>query len=200
MVKPTEHDSESIAVPESVMDSVNTTLSNLHELRSHFEQFLPLMNPQILSQIPPLQRAHSLFLLSKITSTLLALKLRCTGVQPDNHSVKSEFDRLDIYQDKLERLLDLNKEQRQKMRNLSRGEGQKRKHGERAGQKRKYQSSERPSVQTAAKEFLEKATRELLGGNNGGIKGPLQIDNMSEDDDDQVDNFSEDDDDKLLVP
>lgn len=63
------------------------------------------------------------------------------------------------------------------MRNISRGE--------RAGQKRKYQSSSKQSVQTAAKEFLEKATRELLGGNNGGIKGPLQINNISDDDDDE---------------
>lgn len=72
------------------------------------------------------------------------------------------------------------------MRNISRGEGQKRKHGERAGQKRKYPSSEKLSVQAAAKEFLEKATRELLGGNNGGVKGPLQIDNISDDDDDKL--------------
>jgi exosome complex protein LRP1 len=71
MVRGSEVDAESGGVPESVMDSVNTTLSNLHELRSNFEQFLPLINPKILSQIPPLQRAQSLFLLSKITSTLL---------------------------------------------------------------------------------------------------------------------------------
>lgn len=72
------------------------------------------------------------------------------------------------------------------MRNLSRGEGPKTRPRERAGQKRKYESSERQSVQSAAKEFLEKATRELLGGNSGGIKGPLQIDNISEDDDDEL--------------
>lgn len=76
------------------------------------------------------------------------------------------------------------------MRNLSRGEGPNTRRRERAGQKRKYESSERQSVQSAAKEFLEKATRELLGGNNGGIKGPLQIDN---------DNISEDEDDELPV-
>ncbi|KAK2445906.1 nuclear nucleic acid-binding protein C1D [Trifolium repens] len=220
MARGSEVDTESGGVPESVMDSVNTTLSNLHELRSNFEQFLPLINPKILSQIPPLQRAQSLFLLSKITSTLLTLKLRCNGVQPNDHPVKSELDRLDLYQDKLERLLDLNKaplrpsttlnhqaatrfiehslpdltsEQRQQMRNISRGEGQKRRHQERAGKKRKIQSSERPSVQAIAKEFLEKAQRELLGGNNGGIRGPLQIDKMSEGDDDEINNIPEDD-------
>lgn len=225
MVKGSESESCG-GVPEAVMDSVNTTLSNLREFRSHFQQFLPLMNPQTLSQLPPLERAHSLFLLSKITSTLLTLKLRCSGVQPDDNPVKSELDRVELYQDKLERLLDLNKaplrpstmlnsqaatrfiehslpdltpEQRQRMRNLSSGEGKKRKHQEQAGQKRKYQSSEKPSisVQAAAQEFLEKAQRELFGGNNGGIKGPLQIDNMSESDDDQIDNLSEDDGDKL---
>lgn len=40
--------------------------------------------------------------------------------------------------------------------------------------KRKYQSTDKQSVQTAAKEFLEKAARELLGDNNNGFKGPLK--------------------------
>nr|AFK43140.1 unknown [Lotus japonicus] len=138
------------AVPESVTDSVTTTLSNLQELRTHFHQFLSLTDPETLSQLPPLQRAQSLFLLSKITSTLLALNLRCSGINPDDHPVKSELDRVNLYEDKLDRLLDLSKaplrpsttlnyqaatrfiehslpdltsEQRQNMRNISRGGG-----------------------------------------------------------------------------
>ncbi|XP_020237869.1 nuclear nucleic acid-binding protein C1D [Cajanus cajan] len=205
--------SESGAVPEGVMDAVNSTLSNLQQLRTHFQHFLSLSDPQLLSQMPPLQRAHSLFIFSKITSTLLALNVRCSGVHPDDHPVKSELDRLDVYEDKLERLLDLSRaplrpsttlnyqaatrfiehslpdltpEQRENMRNISRGERPKMNHLGRAGQKRKYQSSEKQqSVQTAAKEFLEKAARELLGDNSGGIKGPLQVD-ISEDDDDEL--------------
>lgn len=71
------------------------------------------------------------------------------------------------------------------MRTISRGEGPKVSHQERAGQKRKYQSSGKQSIQTAAKEFLEKAAREILGNNNGGIKGPLQVD-VSDDDNDEL--------------
>jgi len=73
-------------------------------------------------------------------------------------------------------------EQRQNMRNISRGERTKTNLPGRAGQKRKYQSSEKQSVKAAAKDFLEKAAREILGDTSGGIKGPLQVD-MSEDDD-----------------
>lgn len=72
MVKGSSERSESDGVPESVMDSVNTTLSNLHDLKTHFHEFLSLSSdPHVLSQLPPLQRAQSLFFLAKITSTLL---------------------------------------------------------------------------------------------------------------------------------
>lgn len=63
------------------------------------------------------------------------------------------------------------------MRNISRGEGKKAKYLEtNAKKKRKLQSgTEKTSAKTAAKEFLEKAAQELLGGdNNGGFKGPLR--------------------------
>lgn len=70
------------------------------------------------------------------------------------------------------------------MRNISRGDRTKTNLPGRAGQKRKYQSSDKQSVKAAAKDFLEKAARELLGDNSSGIKGPLQVD-MSEDDDDK---------------
>ena len=68
------------------------------------------------------------------------------------------------------------------MRNISKGEGPKIKHTERsARKKRKCDTSEKQSVQTAAQEFLEKAARELSGGNTDGFKGPLiKIDSSSE--------------------
>ncbi|MED6134386.1 hypothetical protein PIB30_036621 [Stylosanthes scabra] len=218
MVKAATESASGGAVPESVMDSVNDTLSNLLELKQHFHQFMALLSdPEVLSQMPPLQRAHSFFRLSQITSTLVALNLRCSGVHPDNHPIKSELDRVNIYQDKLERLLDLMKaplrpsttlnyraatrfiehslpdltqEQRQNMRNISREERPKNRQ-ERAGQKRKYQSSEKQSVQNAAKEFLEKAARELYGNNPDGIKGPLRFDMSDNDSDNDEDNDNE---------
>ncbi|KAJ7966276.1 nuclear nucleic acid-binding protein C1D [Quillaja saponaria] len=194
-------------VPESVTDSVNQTLANTEEVQTHLLHFLSLSNPEVLAQLSPLQRAQSLLLLAKTISTLYTLKLRCTGVNPADHPVKSELGRLSLYQDKLERFLslsreplrpsttlnyqaatrfiehslpDLTPEQRQNMRDISRGEGPKMKYLETVGQKRKYQSSERQSVQSAADEFLKKAARELLG-NNGGMKGPLIVE-ISDDD------------------
>ena len=68
------------------------------------------------------------------------------------------------------------------MRNISKGEGPKIKHTEwSARKKRKCDTFEKQSVQTAAQEFLEKAALELFGGNTDGFKGPLiKIDSSSE--------------------
>ncbi|KAB1204705.1 Nuclear nucleic acid-binding protein C1D [Morella rubra] len=200
---------DSSVVPDSVMDSVDGTLTNVQEVESHLLRFLSLSDPEVLSQMPPLQRAQALLVLARTTTILFALRLRCTGVHPDDHPVKSELERLSLYQDKLERFTDLSKaplrpsttlnyqaatrfiehslpdlthDQRQNMRNISRGEGPKIKYLERSVQKkRKYQSSDKQSVQTAAKEFLEKAARELLGDNNCGFKGPLLAEASDED-------------------
>uniref|UniRef100_A0A5B7AN26 Nuclear nucleic acid-binding protein C1D n=1 Tax=Davidia involucrata TaxID=16924 RepID=A0A5B7AN26_DAVIN len=202
---------ESRVVPESVMEAVKRTSNNIEEFRTHFLDFLPLCDGEVLSELLPLQRAQSLLLLAKATTTLFTLRLRCNGVQPDDHPVKSELERLSLYQDKLERFIDLSKaplrpsttlnykaatrfiehslpdltpEQKQNMRDISRGEGVKIKYLERSvRKKRKYQASEKQSVRTAAQEFLEKAARELLGDNKGGLKGPLQLE--ASDDDEQ---------------
>lgn len=186
-------------VPEPVLDSANTTLLNLEALRGQFLEFLSLADPDVLAELPPLQRARALLVLAKAASTLLAVRLRCTGVDPDDHPIKSELERLSLYEGKLERLMDLSKaplrpsttlnyqaatrfiehslpdltqDQRQSMRELSRGGGPKPKSYER---KRKYQS-----VQATTKDFLEKAAQELLGSNRTGFKGPLIDDSDDE--------------------
>ena len=74
-------------------------------------------------------------------------------------------------------------EQRQSLRDISKGEGPKIKYVERsAHKKRKYQPGENKSVRTAAQEFLEKAARELLGDNKSGFKGPVLPEALVEDD------------------
>ncbi|XP_015884032.1 uncharacterized protein LOC107419755 [Ziziphus jujuba] len=201
---------ESSIVPDSAMDSVKRTLVHVEEVEATLPDFLSLSDPEVLSQMQPLQRAQSLLLLAKITSTLFALKLRCTGVHPDDHPVKSELERVNLYQDKLERFIDLSKaplrpsttlntraatrfiehslpdlnpEQKRNMRDISRREGKAVNRMERNLQKkRKYQSTDKQSVQTAAKEFLEKAARELLGDNNNGFKGPLRAEASDQED------------------
>lgn len=60
------------AVPEAVMDAVKQTLGNIEGMQSQLHEFLALSDPDVLSQMQPLQRAQSLFLLAKITTTLFA--------------------------------------------------------------------------------------------------------------------------------
>ncbi|XP_030523475.1 nuclear nucleic acid-binding protein C1D [Rhodamnia argentea] len=197
-------------VPEPVLDSAKTTLRDLGALRGQFLEFLSLADPDVLAELPPLQRARALLVLAKAASTLLAVRLRCTGVDPDDHPIKSELERLSLYEGKLERLVDLSKaplrpsttlnhqaatrfiehslpdltpDQRQSMRELSRGGGPTPKSYER---KRKYQSSGFQSVQATTKDFLEKAAQELLGSNRGGFKGPLIDDSDDENEHEEV--------------
>lgn len=190
-------------VPDSVMEAVKRTSNNIEEFKAHFPDFLTHCTPESLAELEPLERAQSLLLLAKSTTTLFTVRLRCNGVHPDDHPVKSELERLSLYQEKMERFIDLSKaplrpsatinpqaatrfiehslpnltpEQKQSMREISSiGEGAKYKYLERnVHKKRKCESAQKQSVQSAAQEFLEKASRELLGDNKGGFKGPLQ--------------------------
>lgn len=71
------------------------------------------------------------------------------------------------------------------MRNINGGEGPEMNYEERAGQKRKYPSSEEPSVQIDHMESLEKVKEEHLGYDTENVKGTVVID-ISDDDDDEV--------------
>ncbi|KAL2897628.1 Nuclear nucleic acid-binding protein C1D [Bienertia sinuspersici] len=200
-------------VPKNIMDGVKKTLANIDELQSNFDDFISLVSdPEVLAQLPPLERAQSLLLLSKLTAVLLSVKLRCSGVYPEHHPIKGELERLGRYQEKLEcfvevskaplqpsvtvntkaaarfighSLPDLTPEQRKRMRAVSKGEEGKMKYSERNfPKKRKTPLSDMKSVREAAEEFLEKAARELLGENNGGVKGPLAPPQLVDLDDD----------------
>lgn len=70
MVKPNEV--EGAAVPESTIELLNRTLYNLEELETQLPQFLSHSDPDYLSQLPLLRRAHSLISLAKLTSTLFS--------------------------------------------------------------------------------------------------------------------------------
>ncbi|KAL7602162.1 hypothetical protein Lser_V15G22556 [Lactuca serriola] len=199
-------------VPESITEAANRTSINFQEFQTNFLDFLPLCDSDTLSELDPLQRAQSLLLLAKATTTLFTLKLRCNGVDPDDHPVRSELERLNLYQEKLDRSLNLSKaplrpsatlnyqaatrfiehslpdltsDQRKNMREISRREGVK---SGNVSKKRKYLSSDKPSVRTAAQEFLEKAARELLGNDKSSFKGPLkpQDEDENEDEDDMA--------------
>ncbi|CAF2015107.1 nuclear nucleic acid-binding protein C1D isoform X3 [Brassica napus] len=210
-------------VPKSAMEAVKQALAHLEELKPQLEEMLSLAQPEVLAQMQPLKRAKVMYMLAEATTTIFNLRLRCTGVNPDDHRVKSEIvmsfgysflfvdendfslavfsqERLDVYKEKFQRCMDRSKEplrpttvlnrqaatrfiehslpdlssaQRQNIRDLSKGEKSRMRYSETSAKKRKYQSNEKQSVRSAAKEFLEKAARELNGNNENGLKGPL---------------------------
>lgn len=61
-------------IPDSVMESVKKTLGDVEELRPHLLQFLSLADADVLAEMPPLERAHSLLMFSKATTLLFACK------------------------------------------------------------------------------------------------------------------------------
>ncbi|CAH2044390.1 unnamed protein product, partial [Thlaspi arvense] len=176
-------------VPESAIEAVKQTLGYLDELKPQLEQMLSLAEPEVLALMQPLKRAKTMNLLAQATTTIFELRLRCTGVNPDDHRVKSEIS-IGIKETEPLRpttvlnrqaatrfiehsLPDLTSTQRQNIRDLSKGEKTRIRYSETSAKKRKLQSSEKQSVRSAAKEFLEKAARELNGDNENGLKGPL---------------------------
>ncbi|KAJ0090781.1 hypothetical protein Patl1_12592 [Pistacia atlantica] len=158
---------ESKVMPDSVMDSVKKTSFNVEQVRTHLLQLLSLSDPDVLAEMPPLERAQLLFLLAKATTILYTLRLRCSGVHPDDHSVKSELERVSLYQDKLTRFIDLSKAPLRPSTTLN------------------YRAATRfiehslPDLtpgRLLPRNFLEKAARELLGDSKDGLQGPLQAD------------------------
>ncbi|KAL0393937.1 UNVERIFIED_CONTAM: Nuclear nucleic acid-binding protein C1D [Sesamum latifolium] len=98
------------AIPESVMEAVRRTSGNMDEVKANLEEFLSYCNTETLSRMEPLERAQALFFLPKPQPlSSLVLRLRCKGIDPDNHPVKKELERLDLYQEKLQRSMDLHK-------------------------------------------------------------------------------------------
>nr|GEV30169.1 nuclear nucleic acid-binding protein C1D [Tanacetum cinerariifolium] len=202
----------SSAVPEPVLESINRTSSNMKQFQTQFNDvLLPLLNDQdFINNEPkdPLQKAHFFMLLAKATTTLYTMKLRCNGVDPDDHPVRSELERLRLYQEKLDKCInisnaplrpsttlnyqaatrfiehslpDLTPDQKKSMREVSRREVVNREGN--VSKRRKYLSSNKKSVKTAAEEFLEKASRELLGDNKSSVKGPFKLQDSDEDND-----------------
>ncbi|CAN1802332.1 Nuclear nucleic acid-binding protein C1D, partial [Linum perenne] len=96
-------------VPDSALDSVNTTFTNLEQVEANLLQFQSLADPDVISEMPPLERGQSLLMVAKATTILFALRLRCNGLHPDEHPVNAELDRINLYEKKLDRLMDLSK-------------------------------------------------------------------------------------------
>ena len=63
---------EGSVVPESAMESVGRTLANVKDMQTHLKDFLSLCDPQVIAQLPPLQRAQAHLTFAKATTTLFA--------------------------------------------------------------------------------------------------------------------------------
>ncbi|KAL1367298.1 hypothetical protein HN51_021339 [Arachis hypogaea] len=184
-------------VPKEMSDPLRRMVASLENLEAELPNILSLSNPFILSKMPPLQRAHSLLTLANITSTLFS------WTNPDYHPLKSELDRLKVYQRKLEPFADVGQAlplpssflddqasvdrsftsvQRKEMANMSIGEvPTMSNYQEQAGQKRKHPSSEEHPVQVYAEVHVKKEPLEVFGHNNGKTEEPIVID-ISDDD------------------
>ncbi|XP_073307902.1 uncharacterized protein [Primulina huaijiensis] len=177
-------------IPESVMEAVRRTSRNVEDVEANLEEFLSYCDTETLSHLEHLERANVLLMIAKANTTLFALRLRCKGVDPDDHSIKREFRLFDLQQPLIPKQLPalliihcLIFLEKQSMREVIQGESRRINYLERNIQKkRKYQAPEKQSVRSEAQEFLEKASRELLGDNNV-TKGPLQF--QSEDPEDE---------------
>ncbi|KAG0472032.1 hypothetical protein HPP92_016578 [Vanilla planifolia] len=196
-------------VPEDILGSIGENLTLVEEIRVNLDRLLALTEADVLAELPPLERARSFLVLATTATALFSVRLRCNGICPDDHPIKTELDRLSLHEEKLRKyndwskaplrpsvkintqaatrfiqhsLPDLEPEQRKNLHEISRGSDCRTLRTQRATKKQKHHSSELPSVRVAVQEFLEKASRELLGSNESGVKGPLR--NITSDDND----------------
>lgn len=63
-----------VPVPESVMESVYRTQTDLQELRTNMTRFLATCDVDVLAELSPLQRANVYLTLAKGISTLVSCK------------------------------------------------------------------------------------------------------------------------------
>lgn len=61
-------------MPEAALDSIKETLTCVDDLQSNLLNFLSAAEPDVLAELPPLQRARAFLVLAQSASTLLAGK------------------------------------------------------------------------------------------------------------------------------
>ncbi|KAH9312202.1 hypothetical protein KI387_027237 [Taxus chinensis] len=190
-------------VPADVIKSVEAVTAHCEEVECNVRDVLAASDPDVLAELPPLDRAYTFLTLAKAVSTLYTLQLRCRGESPEYHPFKKELERLELYTHKVEYFInsskarpttkinavaatrfiehslpDLTPEQRSEMRNVSKGQGTWSRSQEARGnkKKRKHEPSGKPSVAVAAAAFLAETSKELFGGGNPGE----QVEEVSE--------------------
>nr|CAB3482633.1 unnamed protein product [Digitaria exilis] len=188
------------AVPPSAVSAAEETLAATESVGDHLSQLLAAAaeDPDAVTELPPLLRARTFLAVAQAATSLLAVRLRCSGIDPDEHPIRKEFERLSLWQEKLNRFEDwekaplrptttvntqaaarfighslthLTSDQKRSMQAISRGE----RRGS-SGQKRKPEPLPgKKSVRAAAEEFLAKAAQELIGNSDSRVKGPVRL-------------------------
>ncbi|EAZ06306.1 hypothetical protein OsI_28540 [Oryza sativa Indica Group] len=198
------------AVPPAVVSAAEDTLAAAESVGDHLAEMVAAAgeDPDAIAELPPLRRARAFLAMAKAAASLFAGRQlsRCSGVDPDEHPIKKEFERLSLWEEKLNRFEDWDKaplrptttvntqaaarfighslphlttDQKRSMQAISRGEG-----GSYSGNKRKPQPPRpnKKSVRAATEEFLAKAALELSGHNDSKVKGPIRL--LSDEDED----------------
>ncbi|KAJ4792019.1 Nuclear nucleic acid-binding protein C1D [Rhynchospora pubera] len=102
---------KSSMVPENILESMTETLAYAEEVRTALLQLFAVAgdDPDMLAELPPLLQARVYLVLAKTATSLLSVQLRCTGVDPDDHPISKEFDRLSLCGERLGRYKDWDK-------------------------------------------------------------------------------------------
>ncbi|KAL5229618.1 hypothetical protein ABZP36_028394 [Zizania latifolia] len=188
------------AVPPAVLSAAEDTLAAAESVGDHLAEMVAAAgeDPDAIAELPPLRRARAFLAMAQAAASLFAVRLRCSGIDPDEHPIRKEFERLSLWEEKLNRFEDWDKsplcptttvntqaaarfighslshltaDQKRSMQAISRGE-----RGSWSGKKRKPQPPlPKKSVRAATEEFLAKAAQELSGYNDSKVRGPVRL-------------------------
>ncbi|CAL5002934.1 unnamed protein product [Urochloa decumbens] len=99
------------AVPPSAVSAAEDMLAAAESVGDHLSQLLAAAgeDPDAVAELPPLLRARAFLAVAQAATSLFAVRLRCSGIDPDEHPIKKEFERLNLCQEKLNRFDDWEK-------------------------------------------------------------------------------------------
>ncbi|EFJ23641.1 hypothetical protein SELMODRAFT_442808 [Selaginella moellendorffii] len=96
-------------IPEEVMEGVSGMDDRLERLEQHMKKLLNSWSPDALALLAPADRASAYMAVSKALNAVYCLLLRTRGECPEDHPVKSELDRVNLYDEKVQYACDRSK-------------------------------------------------------------------------------------------
>ncbi|KAG0614132.1 hypothetical protein M758_6G153000 [Ceratodon purpureus] len=207
------------AIPAVVQRSVSQLEVAVSDLQKHIRLLTSAESLEALVLLSAADRAAYFLGLAKATNALFCLHLRTTGQSPEKHGVKSELERVNVYHDKVAHAIDrstapsrptsainlpaanrfiehavtdLTEEQKQKMRDISRG-GKRSRTWVRNPDEGTTQTNKKQSVMEAAAAFLAQAAKDLVPIQNLQNNTPSDVTFFYEDPDSTKRSFFYDD-------